>query len=52
MAFLGMSDMSGGRGSARETMPSSGTPESDSTGSKPLDPVKEGVDALKKLLPF
>lgn len=52
MAFLGMGDVSGGRGAAQETMPSSGSPEHEGAGSKPLDPVKEGVDALKKLLPF
>jgi hypothetical protein len=51
MAFLGMSDMTG-RGAEREAAPSSGAPEKESTGSNPLDPVKEGVDALKKLLPF
>jgi hypothetical protein len=52
MAFIGMGDMTGGRGAAGETAPPSGAPEKESPGSKPMDPVKEGVDALKKLLPF
>jgi hypothetical protein len=53
MAFLGMGEITGGRDAAGEAAPpSAGVPEQDSAGSKPLDPVKEGVDALKKLLPF
>jgi hypothetical protein len=52
MAFLGMGDTTGRPGATRETAPPSGTSEQESAGSKPLDPVKEGVDALKKLLPF
>ncbi len=53
MAFLGMGDMMGGREGTREAVPPSSQPsEQESAGSKPLDPVKEGVDALKKLLPF
>ena len=52
MTFLGMGDMTGGRGAARDTAPPPGTSEQESAGSKPVDPVKEGVDALRKLLPF
>jgi hypothetical protein len=54
MAFLGMGDMTGSRrGAGRESAPPAGAPEQDgSTGQRPVDPVKEGVDALKKLLPF
>jgi hypothetical protein len=53
IAFLGMGSMTGGREATREAVPPSSQPsEQESSGSKPLDPVKEGVDALKKLLPF
>ncbi|MBL8540543.1 MAG: hypothetical protein JNK68_09240 [Betaproteobacteria bacterium] len=55
MAFLGMGDamMRHGGGSERGVAPPAGAPEQESgAGSRPVDPVKEGVDALKKLLPF
>jgi hypothetical protein len=52
MTFLGMGDTTGRRGSRQEAPPSAGAPDSEQSGSRPVDPVKEGVDALKKLLPF
>jgi hypothetical protein len=52
MAFLGMGDMTGGRGTTQENAPPSGSADRERSGSSPVDPVKEGVDALKKLLPF
>ena len=52
MAFLGMGGMTGGREATPDAAPPSRPSDQESAGSKPLDPVKEGVDALKKLLPF
>jgi hypothetical protein len=49
-ALLGVGDEQPGRGRARgQTAPSSPNQQEPAG---PLDPVKEGVDALKKLLPF
>lgn len=50
MTLLGMGEGRPGRGAGREQSPASSPNQQAPAG--PLDPVKEGVDALKKLLPF
>jgi hypothetical protein len=52
MLILGMGDMPGEHRSRRERAPSADSGEREDAPAPRVDPVDEGVDALKKLLPF
>jgi hypothetical protein len=52
MLILGMGDMPAEHRSTRERAPSAESGEREDAPPPAVDPVEEGVDALKKLLPF